>query len=90
MAERNFVVTGVQKFRGNPPGSTFKADPDDPQIERAIATGSISAGGSSKMLEDQSREELNELASRAGVERPADLEDKAAVVKAIRAKERES
>jgi hypothetical protein len=47
VAEKTYRVTGKQKFRGNPPGATFKADPNDPQIVRNVELGAISEERSS-------------------------------------------
>jgi hypothetical protein len=39
-----YRVSGPHAFRGNEPGSTFEADPKDPQVVRAVTRGSISEG----------------------------------------------
>jgi hypothetical protein len=88
MSEQNYVVTGTRTYRGHAPGSNFTAEPS-PELDRAVARGSISEGKPSEALESKSREELNELAVAAGVESPEALPNKQAVVKAIRDNDKE-
>jgi len=88
-AKGEFRVTGDRRFRGHEPGSVFTAQVN-PAIERALARGSITDESAVKSdLESKSREELNSHAAILGVEDPAGLANKAAVISAIRDKEKE-
>ena len=93
MAKRTYFVSGVRPYRGNKPGSTFEADLPDDVRERAIARGSISEGSAPKKvkesLEAKPREELDAMARSLGVNTPEKLENKAAVVSAIRSYDKE-
>jgi hypothetical protein len=82
---KTYRVSGPFAFRGNQPGSTFEADPDDRQIHRAIARGGISAatGSDDDGLGTLSRDELDALAAEKGIEDPKSLPNKDAVKAAI-------
>lgn len=85
---KTYRVIGTRKYRGNAPGSTFDAVLDPEAEARALARGAIEVVGEQEApLESKTREELNAIASAAGVEDPAALKDKAAVADAIRAKD---
>lgn len=81
------TVTGATDFRGHAPGETFKADPEDPAIARAVARGSISLGKveeeQAKPLEEQTRKEVDAQAAALGVNEPEKLGSKAEVIDAI-------
>jgi hypothetical protein len=84
-----YRVTGDQNFRGYKPGKTFSMNLTPEQEERALGNGQIEpldVEGDS--LESKTREELDSIAETAGVKAPASLENKAAVVQAIRDNEK--
>lgn len=89
MSERKYRVAGTRTYRGHAPGTIFSADLDEEHEARAIARGSITLDTSAASLEDQARDELNQLAKAAGVSDPESLSNKSAVVDAIRAHEKE-
>jgi hypothetical protein len=45
---KTYIVSGPFAFRGNKPGSTFEADPEDKQIHRAAGRGAITEESKSK------------------------------------------
>ena len=88
---QTYRVTGVVAFKGKQPGEEIKLDPDEPQTQRAIARGSVTPGGAQEKetLEAKSRGELDEIASNLGVNEPETLENKSAVISAIRSYDKE-
>jgi hypothetical protein len=91
MGKQAFRVTGAVAFAGKKPGETVELDPDDPRTQRAVARGSVTAAGAQEKetLEAKSRAELDEIASRLGVNEPETLENKSAVISAIRSYDKE-
>lgn len=84
-AQETYVVSGPVPFRGHAFGETFTAVPD-PSLERAQARGAIKPlGDGEDEFAGLKREELDTLASNEGVEDPASLPNKDAVIEAIQA-----
>jgi hypothetical protein len=88
-----YRVVGTRKYRGVNPGGTLTGDPEDAAIQRALARGAIGPadgrGEEGDGLDDKTRDELNRIALAAGIEAPENIENKAAVVQAIRDKDKE-
>jgi hypothetical protein len=82
-----YRVTGSRIYRGVKPGQSFEAEPS-PVLDEAVRRGNVTLEEEGA-LESKTREELDALASAAGVEEAEKLNDKAAVAKAIRATEKE-
>ncbi len=84
MAKR-YIVTGTLPQFGHNPRQEFEADLSPEAERRAIARGGIALSEEGDGLDGKTREELNDLASLAGVPDPDKLANKGEVQKAIRA-----
>ena len=84
MAKR-YVVTGTVAQFGHQPGQEFEADLGEAMEQRAIARGGLALAEDGDGLADKTRDELNELASIAGVSNPEKLANKDEVIEAIKA-----
>ena len=83
MATKRYVVTGTTAQFGHQPGQEFEADLPEGPAQRAIARGGISLAEDGDGLSAKTRDELNELASIAGVAAPDKLANKDGVIEAI-------
>lgn len=83
MAKR-YIVTGTKAQFGHRPGAEFEADLAPDLEQRAIARGGIALAEDGDGLEAMKREELDALASTAGVSAPDKLANKDEVIAAIR------
>jgi len=82
---KRYIVTGTMAQFGHQPGEEFEADLNEAAAQRAIARGGIAIAQDGDGLADKTRDELDELASIAGVSNPEKLANKGEVIEAIRA-----
>lgn len=84
-----YVVIGSRPQFGHQPGIEFEADLSPERERRAIARGGIRPAENGDGLSGLKREELDALATEAGVKDPEKLGTKAEVIEAIEAATKE-